>query len=328
MFEKSVVKISLFSFSLLFHSAVAFNITQVLTQYASFSTFNSYLTLTNLAPEINSRQSITVLVVENNNLSPLSGKSSDVLKKIMSVHVILDYFDVPKLQQLSNKSTIVTTLFQTTGLAKGQQGFVNVTHLSSDNIAFGSAVPGAMTGSNLVKSVVSQPYNFSVLQVTNVIIPVGIDGALNSSSSTSPSPLSSPGASTSPSMAPGASPNLSPTISPSTAPATSISPSSSNTPSQAPRSAASPRSAPVPSTAPTANAPITDAPSAGVPSANAPAVDTPVASAPVANTPVTNGPAADKPPADNSRSADKALHTGLASVFTIVLSSLSLASRI
>ncbi|KAL0397176.1 UNVERIFIED_CONTAM: Fasciclin-like arabinogalactan protein 14 [Sesamum calycinum] len=290
MLEMSVVKISLFSFSLLFHSAVAFNITQVLTQYASFSTFNSYLTLTNLAPEINSRQSITVLVVENNNLSTLSGKSSDVLKKIMSVHVILDYFDVPKLQQLSNKSTIVTTLFQTTGLAKAQQGFVNVTHLSSDNIAFGSAVPGATIDSNLVKSVVSQPYNFSVLQVTNVIIPVGIDGASNSSSSTSPSPSTSPGASTSPSMAPG--------------------------------------SAPVPSTAPTANAPVTDAPSAGVPSANAPAVDTPVASAPVANTPVANGPAADTPPADNSQSADKALHTGLASVFTIVLSSLSLASRI
>ncbi|KAL0425180.1 UNVERIFIED_CONTAM: Fasciclin-like arabinogalactan protein 14 [Sesamum radiatum] len=297
MLEMSVVKISLFSFSLLFHSAVAFNITQVLTQYASFSTFNSYLTLTNLAPEINSRQSITVLVVEINNLSTLSGKSSDVLKKIMSVHVILDYFDVPKLQQLSNKSAIVTTLFQTTGLAKAQQGFVN-------------------------------PYNFSVLQVTNVIIPVGIDGASNSSSSTSPSPSTSPGASTSPSMAPGASPNLSPTISSSTAPATSISPSSSNAPSQAPRSAATPGSAPVPSTAPTANAPVTDAPSAGVPSANAPAVDTPVASAPVANTPVTNGPAADTPPADNSQSADKALHTGLASVFTIVLSSLSLASRI
>ncbi|KAL2234534.1 fasciclin-like arabinogalactan protein 14 [Sesamum indicum] len=319
----SVVKISLFSFSLLFHSAVAFNITQVLSQYASFSTFNSFLTLTNLASEINSRQSITVLVVENNNLSPLSGKSSDVLKKIMSVHVILDYFDVPKLQKLSNKSTIVTTLFQTTGLAKGQQGFVNVTQLSSDSIAFGSAVPGSTISSNLVKSVVSQPYNFSVLQVTNVIIPEGIDGASNSNSSTSPSPSSSPRASTAPSMAPGASPNLSPTISQSTAPATSISPSSSNAPSQAPTLAATPGSAPIPSAAPTANAPVTDAPSAGVPSANVPAPDTPVAS-----TPVTNGPAADTQPADNSQSADKALHSGLASVLTIALSSLCLASRI
>ncbi|KAL0429699.1 UNVERIFIED_CONTAM: Fasciclin-like arabinogalactan protein 14 [Sesamum radiatum] len=298
MMEMSVVKISLFSFSLLFHGAVAFNITQVLSQYTSFSTFNNYLTLTNLAAEINSRQSITVLVVENNNLYPLSGKSSDVLKKIMSVHVILEYFDVPKLQNLSNKSTIVTTLFQTTGVAKGQQGFVN-------------------------------PYNLSVLQVTNVIIPEGIDGVSNSSSSTSPSPSSSPGASTAPSMSPSASPNLSPTISPSTAPATSISPSSSNAPSQAPTSAATPGSAPIPSAAPTANAPVTDAPLAGVPSANIPAIDTPVASTPVANTPVTNGPAADTPPADNSQSADKALHsTGLASVLTIVLSSLCLASRI
>ncbi|KAK4414043.1 Fasciclin-like arabinogalactan protein 14 [Sesamum alatum] len=311
MMEMSVVKISisLFTFSLLFHNAIAFNITLVLSQYPAFSTFNSYLSQTNLAGDINSRQTITILAVENNNLSPLSGKSPNVLKNIMSVHVILDYYDVPKIQKLSNQSTIVTTLFQTTGLAKGEQGFVNITHLSSDTIGFGSAIPGSTLGSNLVNS------------------------------STSPSPSSSAGASTAPSMAPRAS------ISPSTAPAISrgvptalISPSSSNAGSQAPRTAATPGSAPIPSAGPIANAPVTDAPLAGAPSANAPAegapaanapaADTPVASTPVATTPATNGPAADSPPADKSQSADKALHTSLASVLTIVFSILCLASRI
>ncbi|PIN01586.1 hypothetical protein CDL12_25908 [Handroanthus impetiginosus] len=276
-----------FSFFLLFHNAYAFNITKVLSQYPGFSTFNTYLTQTNLATQINGRQTITVLVVENGNLAPLSGKSLEVLKNILSVHVILDYFDVAKLQKLSNRSTIVTTLFQTSGEAKGQQGFLNITHLSTDSIAFGSAVPGSTLGSNLVKSLASQPYNLSVLQVSNVIVPVGIDGATNSTSSstTSPSPSMAPSGSPKaspppPSVSPNVAPRVSPATSPSKAPPTSReAPAPSNVPS----------SSEAPSTSP---APISDAPEADAPAADAPAPDAPVADSPSAATALHIGLAA------------------------------------
>ncbi|KAI3455173.1 hypothetical protein Pfo_011836 [Paulownia fortunei] len=250
----------LFSFFLPLHKANAFNITQVLSQYPDFSNFNSYLTETNLAGEINSRQTITVLPVDNSNLSPLSGKSSDVLKNILSLHVILDYFDVQKLQKLTNRSTIVTTLFQTTGLARGQQGFLNVTHLSMDSVVFGSAVPGSTLGSSLVKSIASQPYNLS-----------GIDGTTNSTSNNSPSasPSVPPTSSMSPDMPPYMSPPTPAPMAPPTlsqAPAPSDAPSNAETSAEDVTPAATPGSPPIP-IAPTADAPAADAPADDSPGA-------------------------------------------------------------
>ncbi|XP_075514347.1 fasciclin-like arabinogalactan protein 14 [Primulina tabacum] len=260
------VKLSLlFSFFLLFHRANAFNITLVLSQFPELSTFSSYLTKTNLAGDINSRQTITVLAVDNTVLSSHEGTSLDVLKKILSIHVLLDYFDVSKLQNLANNSAVVTTLFKTTGLAKGLQGFVNVTKLSTDTIAFGSAIPGSKLGSNLVKLVVSHPSNLSVLQVSGVIIPQGIDG-------TSPSPSKPP--SNSPTISPTISPT--PTVSPITTPPTSAPPTAPPTPSQAPvpSNAPSNAAAPTPGSPPIPNEPPADAPTAPAPGPNPPA-DTP-----------------------------------------------------
>ncbi|KAG8388190.1 hypothetical protein BUALT_Bualt02G0100000 [Buddleja alternifolia] len=309
---KMSVKFSLFfSFFLLFLKANAFNVTQILSQYPNFSNFNNYLTQTNLVSEINSRQTITVLAVENDNLSPLSGKSSDVLKNILSVHVILDYFDVPKLQKLTSGSTTLTTLFQSSGLAKGQQGFLNVSHPSTDSVAFASVVSGATPGSHLVKSIVSKPYNISVLQVSKVIIPQGIDGPTNSapnnSASASPSiaPSAGPKVTPTPSMSPSTSPNMVPSTSPSIAPTTS---SRSLAPSHSPTSAESPTEVLTPSATP-------DSPP--MPSADAPTANAPVADAP------GPGAAADVPP-----NAGITLQIDLVSVFTMALSTLCLTSRI
>ncbi|KAL3529009.1 hypothetical protein ACH5RR_008331 [Cinchona calisaya] len=132
----------LFYFFLLFYSSDAFNITQFLGQYTNFSTFNNYLIQTQLADSINSRQTITILAVDNDNISPLSEKPADVLKDIISVHVILDYYDFEKLHHLPNKTAILTTLFQASGLATGQQGFLNVTVMTTGSVVFGSAVEG------------------------------------------------------------------------------------------------------------------------------------------------------------------------------------------
>ncbi|XVE51754.1 hypothetical protein DITRI_Ditri02bG0066100 [Diplodiscus trichospermus] len=156
-------------FLLLSSAADAFNITEILSPYPDFTTFNNYLIQTGVAGEINSKQTITVLVVADGNMSAVSGQSIDTIKKVLSVHVILDYYDVTKLQNLHAKSVVVTTLYQQSGKAQNQQGFLTVTHVGNGPVAFGSAAPGSNVDSILVKTISSQPYNISVLQVTNMI---------------------------------------------------------------------------------------------------------------------------------------------------------------
>ncbi|KAL3650961.1 hypothetical protein CASFOL_007364 [Castilleja foliolosa] len=167
----------------------AFNITRLLDQYPDFSQFNALLTQTHLYEDINSRKSITVLALTNDRLGVLAGKSEDVIKRILSTHVILDYYDALKLNKLKGNTTILTTLYQATGTADDQQGFLNVAH-NADGISFGSAMAGAPSDSKLVASVASQPYNISVLSVSKVIVAPGIDGALLAPPP--PKPASSP----------------------------------------------------------------------------------------------------------------------------------------
>ncbi|XP_004305605.1 PREDICTED: uncharacterized protein LOC101308896 [Fragaria vesca subsp. vesca] len=149
-------------------SCSAFNITKLLEKEDDFSTFNQHLSDTKLADQINKRSTITVLAVDNSAIGGLGDDS--VVKAIMSVHVILDYYDKEKLTKLAknNKSATLTTLYQTSGLAKNEQGFVRIA-TDDDGITFGSASKGSQMNSKLVKSVTSQPYNISVLQVSSII---------------------------------------------------------------------------------------------------------------------------------------------------------------
>ncbi|KAI4326226.1 hypothetical protein MLD38_031560 [Melastoma candidum] len=180
--------------------STAFNITDILGQHPDFSSFNDALTQTQVASLINSRQSLTVLALDNGAVSGLPS-SQDALRAVLSLHVILDYFDLQKLQNMAQKSTILTTLYQTTGQANGMQGFLNVT-VTNAGVMIGSAVPGSSLGSSLVKLVASQPYNISVLQVSSAIVPPGVGGNTNSSNP----PSSPPGASSPPASSPKASP--------------------------------------------------------------------------------------------------------------------------
>ncbi|MCD7459914.1 hypothetical protein HAX54_042295 [Datura stramonium] len=71
---------------------------------------------------------------------------------VLTVHVLLDYYDVDKMHKLPNNTAKAPTLFQTTGQASNDEGFLNMTHLGSGSISLGSAVKGATLGSNVVKS--------------------------------------------------------------------------------------------------------------------------------------------------------------------------------
>jgi hypothetical protein len=170
-------------------SITCFDITKLLSQYPEYSSYSNYLTQTQLATEINTKQPITVLAVDNSGMAPISGKPMDVIKKILSIHALLDYYDVQKFQSLRNQNITLTTLFQTTGQAKGSEGFMKFTDLGTGGVTFKSPSDPNGAGANLVKAVVAQPYNISVVQISTVIMPPSL---LPSSNATSHAPAPAP----------------------------------------------------------------------------------------------------------------------------------------
>ncbi|ONI22739.1 hypothetical protein PRUPE_2G147700 [Prunus persica] len=169
---------ALFLLSLLALTATissAHNITEILSAFPDYSQYNSFLTQTKLADEINTRQTITILVLNNAAISALAAKHPlSVVKNALSLHVLLDYYDPTKLHQISKGSTLSTTLYQTTGHAPGNLGFVNITDLQGGKVGFGSAAPGSKLDSSYTKSVKQIPYNISILEINAPIIAPGI----------------------------------------------------------------------------------------------------------------------------------------------------------
>ncbi|KAL9245301.1 hypothetical protein vseg_018967 [Gypsophila vaccaria] len=154
------------------YNATAHNITQILESDPNLSTFNSYLTRTKLADEINSRTTITVLAVTNSAMSALTSATSSLaaIKNILSLHVVLDYYDAKKLHDIKDGSVATTTLYQTTGLARSQAGQLNITDVKGGGVKFGSAMPGAKLGPTYVKEIKQIPFTISVVEITAPII--------------------------------------------------------------------------------------------------------------------------------------------------------------
>uniref|UniRef100_A0A5B6ZGX4 Putative fasciclin-like arabinogalactan protein 8 n=2 Tax=Davidia involucrata TaxID=16924 RepID=A0A5B6ZGX4_DAVIN len=156
-------------------TTTAHNITDILSAYPDYSLFNSYLTQTRLADEINTRTTITILVLNNAAMSALAAKHPlSVIKNELALHIVLDYYDGQKLHQISKGTTLTTTLYQTTGHAPGNLGFVNITDLKGGKVGFGSAAPGSTLDSTYSKSVKQIPYNISVLEISAPIIAPGV----------------------------------------------------------------------------------------------------------------------------------------------------------
>ncbi|PIN23778.1 hypothetical protein CDL12_03474 [Handroanthus impetiginosus] len=167
--------LSLLAVAILATAVSASNITEILSAHPEYSEFNNLLTQTKLADEINSREPVTVCVLPNGALSSFTGKYPlSVIKNILALHVLLDYFDAPKLHKISEGSVLSTTLYQTTGNAGGNLGFVNITDLRGGKVGFGSGLPGSPLDSTFTKSVRQIPYNLSVIEVSKAIAPSAI----------------------------------------------------------------------------------------------------------------------------------------------------------
>ncbi|KAE8669754.1 hypothetical protein F3Y22_tig00112217pilonHSYRG00070 [Hibiscus syriacus] len=159
-----------FLFLLLASGDANLDIGKTLSSYSDFSDFVNMLNETGVADEINSRQTITVLAVPNGNLGGLYGQTMETKKMVLSVHVVLDYYDEAKLNKSHSKTAkILTTLYQETGKARNRVGYLNMSNTGNGTVYFASPSPKAHLEAQLVKQVTSKPYDLSVLQISNLI---------------------------------------------------------------------------------------------------------------------------------------------------------------
>ncbi|CAN8326763.1 unnamed protein product [Cochlearia groenlandica] len=153
------------------------NITQAFAKYSNFSTMSDLLTKTKLAIPISKFRTITVLAVSNDAISSITNRSDIELKNILMTHIILDYYDELKLNGMKEKSIMLTTLYQTTGLGEEMNGFLNCTK-SKGRVYFGSEVNGSPLDAEYVRTVYQNPYNMSILEISMPIVAPGLSLAI------------------------------------------------------------------------------------------------------------------------------------------------------
>lgn len=148
----------------------SFNITKILAAHPEFAKFNAMLTKTRLAYDINRRQTITVLAIDNAAMAALDQYPLPTVRHILSLHVLVDYYGAKKLHGLSHGATASASMFQSTGAAGGMSGYVNITSGKGGKVDFVCEDADATaTPSRYVKSIKELPYDIAVLQVSSVL---------------------------------------------------------------------------------------------------------------------------------------------------------------
>ncbi|TVU28316.1 hypothetical protein EJB05_19830, partial [Eragrostis curvula] len=152
------------------------NITAILSGRRDLAEFSRALTTTGLADDINGRNTITVLAVDDAHMAKAARNlPREALRHVLSLHVLVDYYDDAKLRRLPGGSTDVSTLFQASGDAPGSAGMVRIAERRGGRVAFAPQdddddAPLAAATVFYVKPVHEAPYNISVLQVTGLIL--------------------------------------------------------------------------------------------------------------------------------------------------------------
>ncbi|CAM0914071.1 unnamed protein product [Alopecurus aequalis] len=150
------------------------NITALLAASPDFTDFSAALVAANLTGKIDGHGTITVLPVDNAAMARLRARAltPDGVTRVLSLHVLLDYFDDAKLKAL-NGTTQAASLFQDSGAAPGGAGMVIVTATArAGDGRPGVAFAAEDAGGHSVfyeKSVKESPYDIAVLQVTDAM---------------------------------------------------------------------------------------------------------------------------------------------------------------
>ncbi|CAK9226274.1 unnamed protein product [Sphagnum troendelagicum] len=262
-------------------AARAQNITQIMAAYPRFGTFSRLLSATGVINEVESRKSLTLLVPSNSVLDPVVAANGNLtlseVGDVIRYHVLLQYLDVSELQHIGNSSMLVTTLYQTTGRAANEDGFVNVTDAANGAVLVGPPIAGAPMQAAILTNITQIPYNYSLYEINGVLIPVGLASAPPAAPTPAPipapapvpvsaAPVPSPATTTAPTLAPSTSPVLTPT--PATASPTPTPTAAAPSPITA---APTSTSTPVPSAAPVIAPVIASPPAPPTSPAEAPA---------------------------------------------------------
>ena len=157
-------------------AANAQKVEDLLLPFPNYSTFRQLLIDTGIINEVDMRSSLTFLMPDNAVLNSFVAShptlTAQEVADALRYHVLLQYLDVPTLQTLAySNDSLVTTLYQTTGRADGQDGFVSITGMPNNVIEVSAAAPGSPPQAAIITNVTAAPYNYSFFQIDNVLVP-------------------------------------------------------------------------------------------------------------------------------------------------------------
>ncbi|XP_019199339.1 PREDICTED: fasciclin-like arabinogalactan protein 4 [Ipomoea nil] len=161
-----------------FQTPLAIDITTLLSSYPNLTDFTNLLATTNVAVDLSSRTSLTLLAVPNAFLhssdltSPHHPPSPTNIGDVLRYHVLLEYLSWPELRRIPPAGKLVTTLFQTTGRASSNFGSVNITR---DPVSGAVTVHSPVSNATVVSLLRNVPYNISIFSVNSLLVPYGID---------------------------------------------------------------------------------------------------------------------------------------------------------
>ncbi|KAL6629949.1 hypothetical protein ACP70R_029714 [Stipagrostis hirtigluma subsp. patula] len=160
-------------------AAGAFDITKILGGFPEFTALNALLTETELAPVINSREAVTVLAPNNTAIAAARRHlPRSFVVDLLSLHVVLEYLDEPKLAALQRgrrgDGSALTTLLQAARAVPRGAGFLRVVPGDGGRIVFTSEAPGAHRNATFEGQVATQPDSISVIKVSGFVVPHGL----------------------------------------------------------------------------------------------------------------------------------------------------------
>ena len=213
-------------------AANAQKVEDLLLPFPNYSAFKQLLIATGIINEVDMRSSLTFLMPDNAVLNSFVAShptlTAQEVADALRYHVLLQYLDVPTLQTLAySNDSLVTTLYQTTGRADGQDGFVSITGMPNNVIEVSAAAPGSPPQAAIITNVTAAPYNYSFFQIDNVLVPNNLKPMAPTPAPTGApmgAPMMGPSmapAMTPPSGAPMKAPMHSPTVAPMKAPSKS-----------------------------------------------------------------------------------------------------------
>ncbi|TVU30147.1 hypothetical protein EJB05_21755, partial [Eragrostis curvula] len=146
----------------------AFDVVQMMADRPQYQQFSKLLVQTKVAEEANRLRAASLLAVPDRATAPFYALPADKLRAALANHVLLNYFDPIKLDEMKTRTAILPTMLSNTDK---KLGVVNYSRADDGQMYFGA--PGAPCVAKLVKVVAAKPYSISIMEVSEAILPPG-----------------------------------------------------------------------------------------------------------------------------------------------------------